>query len=168
MSTQRLIEWELTEEIGVLGENLSQRNFFFSVHPTWREFWSNPGLRGEKPTVNRLSLCYCLRNNFDPFSGKQAQIWQAWVCTAVSSSPNSLQHTLYLALKLKRVYTEGFVQVEINVTLPVHATRIKISKRNCSRLDDLSRQFTVPCGVKLSTSHPSFFQVRLAKEKITT
>jgi hypothetical protein len=41
------------------------------------------------------------------------------------------------------------------------------SATHCSRFDDnLSRQFTVPCGVKLSTGHISLFEVPVATEKI--
>jgi hypothetical protein len=36
------------------GENLSQCHFVHQ-NPTWTDLGSNPGLRGERPSTNRLS-----------------------------------------------------------------------------------------------------------------
>jgi hypothetical protein len=39
----------------LLGENLPQRHFCPSQNPTWPDPGLNPGRRGGKPAINRLS-----------------------------------------------------------------------------------------------------------------
>jgi hypothetical protein len=42
-------------ETEVLGENLPQRHFCPSQNPTWPDPGLNPGCRGGRPVINRLS-----------------------------------------------------------------------------------------------------------------
>jgi hypothetical protein len=51
---EQLVEWRLTGETEVLGENLLQRHFV-TKNPTWSDTGSNPGRRDEKPPINRLT-----------------------------------------------------------------------------------------------------------------
>jgi hypothetical protein len=48
------VEWRLTGETEVLGENLP-RATLSTTNPTWPDLGSNPGRRGGKPATNRLS-----------------------------------------------------------------------------------------------------------------
>jgi hypothetical protein len=51
---EQLVEWRLTEETEVLGENLPQRHFVH--HKSYLpDPGSNPGCRGGNPATNRLS-----------------------------------------------------------------------------------------------------------------
>ena len=44
----------LTGETEVLGEKPVQMPLFFPTSLTWNDLGSNPGLRGERPAINRL------------------------------------------------------------------------------------------------------------------
>jgi hypothetical protein len=55
MTVEKQMECRLAGETEVLGENLPQRHFCPSQHPTWPESGLNPGRRGGKPATNRLS-----------------------------------------------------------------------------------------------------------------
>jgi hypothetical protein len=66
MMMENLVEWRLTGETEILGENLPQRHF---VHHKFHlpDLDSNPGRRGWKPATNRLSYgaaysASCTRN----------------------------------------------------------------------------------------------------------
>jgi hypothetical protein len=48
------MESRMEGETGVLGENLPQRHFCPSPHPTWPDPGLNPCRRGGKPATNRL------------------------------------------------------------------------------------------------------------------
>jgi hypothetical protein len=48
------VEWELAGETKVLIENLPNANLSVT-NRTWRDLWSNPGLRGGKPATNCVS-----------------------------------------------------------------------------------------------------------------
>jgi hypothetical protein len=48
------VEWRLAGETEVLGENLPQATLS-TTNPTWPDPGSNPGRRGGKPAINRLS-----------------------------------------------------------------------------------------------------------------
>jgi hypothetical protein len=54
INVEQSVEWELEGETEVLGENLPQCHF---VHHESRMTWPglNPGRRGGKPAINRLS-----------------------------------------------------------------------------------------------------------------
>jgi hypothetical protein len=49
-----LVEWRLAEESEVFGETSSSVNLS-TTYPTWPEPGANPGRRGGKPAINRLS-----------------------------------------------------------------------------------------------------------------
>jgi hypothetical protein len=54
MTMENLVEWRLTEETEVLGENLPQRHFVHhKSHLT--DLGLNPDRHGGKPATNRLS-----------------------------------------------------------------------------------------------------------------
>jgi hypothetical protein len=46
---------KIGRETEVLGENLPQRHFLSTTHPTWLDPGLKPGRRGGKPVTNRLS-----------------------------------------------------------------------------------------------------------------
>jgi hypothetical protein len=52
---EKLVEWRLTGETEVLGENLPHRHTLSTTNPTWLDPGLNPGRRGGKPATNRLS-----------------------------------------------------------------------------------------------------------------
>jgi hypothetical protein len=52
---EQLVEWELAQEIEVLGENQPKCHFFFITNRTWTDVRSSPGRRSGKSTVNGLN-----------------------------------------------------------------------------------------------------------------
>jgi hypothetical protein len=52
---EKQMECRLAGETEVLGENLHQDHFCPSQNPTWWDPGLNPGRRGGKPAINRLS-----------------------------------------------------------------------------------------------------------------
>jgi hypothetical protein len=55
MIVEKQMECRLAGETEVLGENLPQRHFCPSQNPTRPDTGLNPGRRGGKPAINRLS-----------------------------------------------------------------------------------------------------------------
>jgi hypothetical protein len=56
MSLEQSVEWEITGETEVLGENLSRSAIFSITNFVWSDRGSNPGgLWGENPLTNHLS-----------------------------------------------------------------------------------------------------------------
>jgi hypothetical protein len=55
MIVEKQMECRLARETELLGENLPQRYFCPSQNATWLEPILNPGLRGGKQAINRLS-----------------------------------------------------------------------------------------------------------------
>jgi hypothetical protein len=55
VTVEKQMECRLAGETEVLGENLPQRHFCPSQNPTWPDPGLNPGRRGGKPAINRLS-----------------------------------------------------------------------------------------------------------------
>jgi hypothetical protein len=55
MIVEKQMECRMAGETEVLGEILLQRHFCLSQNPTWPDPGLNPGRRGGKPAINRLS-----------------------------------------------------------------------------------------------------------------
>jgi hypothetical protein len=71
------MECSLAGETEVLGENLPQRHFCASQHPTRPDPGLNPGRRGGKPATNRLSYGAALLARYlSHFSSKPVNLSQ--------------------------------------------------------------------------------------------
>jgi hypothetical protein len=55
MIVEKQMEYRLSGETEVLGENLPQGHFCPSQNPTWPDQGLNPSRRGGKPATNNLS-----------------------------------------------------------------------------------------------------------------
>jgi hypothetical protein len=70
MIVEKQMECRLTGETEVLEENLPQRHFCPSQNPTWPDSGLNPGRRGGKPAINRLSYGAALNNKITKTKSK--------------------------------------------------------------------------------------------------